>query len=96
MLLAYSLPRCNCVLIVFSWPGFRSAVFLLGDNVFRLRSFLSLSDFHRDFLTFLQRLESFHLDRAVMNKHVLTAFAFDESKSFIVVEPLNGSCNSFA
>jgi len=70
--------------------------FLFGDNVFRLRPFLTLCHFHRDGLTFLKRFESFHLNRAVMDKNILATLTLNESKSFIVVEPLDSSGNSFA
>lgn len=69
---------------------------LLGHYVFGLRSFLSLSHFHRDFLSFLQGFESFHLDCGVMNENVLTTFTLDKTKPLIIVEPFNGSRNSFA
>lgn len=64
---------------------------LLGDYVFRLRAFLTLCHFHRDLLAFFQRFETLHLNGCVVNEYVLTTFAFDKAKSFIVVEPLYGS-----
>jgi len=48
---------------------------LLGDYVFRLWAFLALGHFHRDLLSFLQGLESFHLNRCVVHKHILTTLA---------------------
>lgn len=78
------------------WPVSRTACLLFGDNVFRLRAFLSLCNFHRDFLAFFQCFESFHLDGTVVNEYILSPFVLDESESFIVVEPLYGSRNSFA
>ena len=64
---------------------------LLGHNIFSLRTFLPLRHFHRNGLTLFESLETFHLDRAVMNKNILPTFAFDKAKSLIIVEPLNGS-----
>ena len=68
---------------------------VLGDDVFRLRSLLALGYFHRNLLAFLQGPESFRNDRGVVNENVLTILALDESESLIVVEPLDGSRNSF-
>ena len=31
-----------------------------------------------------------------MYEHILTAFALDETKSLVIIEPLDGSFNSFA
>lgn len=69
---------------------------LLRDDVFRLRTFLPLGHFHRDLLPFFEGFESFHLDGCVMHEYILTALALDETKPFVVIEPLNGSANSFA
>jgi hypothetical protein len=70
--------------------------FLLGGYVFSLRALLTLRHFHGNFLTFLEALESFHLDRAVMDEYILSALSLNKSKSFVVVEPFNGSGHSFA
>lgn len=69
---------------------------LFRDNVFCLRTFLSLGHFHCDFLSFFQGFEAFHLDCSVMYEYILTAFTLDETKPLVIVEPLNGSLNSFA
>ena len=74
----------------------RSEITLLGDDVFRLGPFLALRYFHGDPLAFLERLEAFHLDGAVVNEDVLSAFSLNEAKSLVVVEPLDGSADSFA
>ncbi len=66
-------------------------VMLFGDDVFRLRALLALGHFHRDLLAFFQCFESFHNDRAMVDKDVLAIFTFDKSESLIIVEPLNGS-----
>lgn len=78
----HSKPRCRNI--------------LLRDDVFRLRTFLSLGHFHRNLLTFFQGLESFHLYCSVMYEYILTAFALDETESLVIIEPLDGSFNSFA
>jgi len=69
---------------------------LVRHDIFCLRTFLSLGHFHGDLLSFFQGFESFHLDCGVMHEYILTAFALDETKSLVIVEPLNGSFNSFA
>jgi len=77
--------------------SFASRIFpLFGDYVFRLWTFLALCHFHGHLLTFLEGFESFHLDSAMMNKDILSTLALNESKTFIVVEPLDGSTDSFA
>ena len=68
---------------------------LFRDDVFSLRAFLSLGHFHRDFLPFFQGLEAFHLDCSVVYEYILTAFLLDETKSLVIIEPLDGSYNSF-
>lgn len=68
----------------------------VGHHIFGLRSFLSLRHFHRDFLPFFKGFESFHLNGSVMNENIRSTFTLDETKSLIVVEPFDGSCNSFA
>ena len=75
-------------------PFYRHRLF--RNDVFGLRTFLSLGHFHRDLLTFFQGLESFHLDRSVVYEYILTAFSLDETKSLVIIEPLDGSFNSFA
>jgi len=69
---------------------------LVSNDVFGLRSFLPLRHFHRDFLSFLKGFEAFHLDRGMMNENVLPTFTLDETKALVIIEPLDGSCNSFA
>ena len=62
---------------------------LNGINVFSLRTFLSVSDSHRDFLTFIKRLTTTSVDRAVMYEYIFAAFTFDEAEAFFIVEPLD-------
>jgi hypothetical protein len=69
---------------------------LIGHYIFGLRSFLSLSHFHRDLLPFFQGFETFHLDCRVVDENIRPTFALDETKSLVVIEPFNGSSNSFA
>ena len=69
---------------------------LLGDNVLRLRAFLPLGHFHGNFLSFLKRFESFHLNCTVVYENILSTFALNETKPLIIVEPFNGPGNSFA
>jgi len=69
---------------------------LFRDNVFCLRTFLPLGHFHRDLLPFFEGFESFHLDGRMMHEYILTALTLDETKPFVIIEPLYGSYNSFA
>jgi hypothetical protein len=73
-----------------------------GLDVRCLLALRSLYDLEADFLTFLERLESVHLDGREMCKQILAAFiGRDESEAFRVVEPFdrtschtNFPCNS--
>jgi fructose-1,6-bisphosphatase/inositol monophosphatase family enzyme len=47
-------------------------------------------------LTFFQGLEAFHLNRTVVDEYILATFLLDKAETFIVVEPLDGTRNSFA
>jgi hypothetical protein len=69
---------------------------LLGDNVLRLGSFLTLGYFHGNFLSFFEGFESFHLDCTVVYENILSTFTLDKTKSLVIIEPFNGSGNSFA
>ena len=61
----------------------------------RLRSFLTLGDFELHLVTFLQALVSFRTDRAVVNKNIRAICTPDEPVAFRVIEPLNGSFQTF-
>lgn len=86
--------RCDFIIIVLVSLKLISDR-LFRDDVFCLRTFLSLRHFHRDLLTLFQGLESFHLNCSVVYEYIRTAFMLDETKSLIIVEPLDGSFNSF-
>src|SRR5664279_2969674 len=60
-------------------------------DVFGLQSFGTLLDVELDALAFVQRPIPLSLDGAVMNEHVFTSLTLDETKAFVVVEPLNGT-----
>jgi hypothetical protein len=60
-------------------------------HILRCRAFLSLDHFKLNLLSFLQRLETFSLNGAVVDKNIVATGAFNEAKAFLVVEPLNGS-----
>ena len=64
-------------------------------NVRCLRSFLTLSDFEFHWVTFLQALVSLGSNCAVVNKYVRAIRASDEPVSFGVIEPLDGSFQTF-
>lgn len=57
--------------------------------VFRLRPFLTLSNFHRYFLAFVKRSSTGTVYGAEMYEYILAAFLFDEAESFLVIKPLN-------
>jgi citronellol/citronellal dehydrogenase len=59
--------------------------------VLGLRAFLPLRHFHRDPLTFDQRLAAAAVDRAVVDEDVLATFLSDEAEAFVIVEPLDGT-----
>ena len=69
---------------------------LFGDYVLRLRPFLSLRHFHGYLLPFLEGFKTFHLYRRVVHENILPTIALDETKTLVVIEPLDGSRNSFA
>jgi hypothetical protein len=66
----------------------------LGD-VCSLRTFLALGDLELNLITFLQTLVTLRSNRAVMNKDIRSIRAPDESVSFGVIEPLDGSFQTF-
>src|SRR6267154_4302317 len=65
-------------------------------DVRRLRAFGSFRYLELDLLTLGQTAEAFHLDRGVVDEHVLAAaIRRDESISLCIVEPLHSaSCHS--
>ena len=64
-------------------------------NVCCLRSFLTLSDFELHRVTFLQAFVSLGSNCAVMNEYVWSIRASDEPVPFGVIEPLDGSFQTF-
>jgi len=64
-------------------------------DVGRLRPFLALGDFKLHLIAFLQALVSLRTNRAVVHKHIGTVVPPNETISFSVVEPLNGSFQAF-
>src|SRR5450432_2848272 len=62
-------------------------------GLFALRT---LRDFEGDFLAFLQRLESRHVDRGEMREEIFaTAIGSNEAETLRVIEPLHGTCCHF-
>ena len=61
----------------------------------RLRSFLALGDFELHRVAFLQALISLRTNRAVVNENVWPIRAPNEPVPLGVIEPLNGSFQSF-
>ena len=66
----------------------------LGD-VRRLRTFLALGDLELNLITLLQTFVTLRGNCAVMNKDIRSIRAPDESVSLGVIEPLDGSFQSF-
>jgi hypothetical protein len=65
---------------------------LKGFDVCCLKALGAALHFELDFLPFLQRLESGHLDRGVMREQVFAALGRgDEAEAFGVIEPLYGT-----
>jgi hypothetical protein len=60
-----------------------------------LRSFLAFGDFELYLITFLQAFVALRSDRAVMNKYVWPICSSDEPVSLCIVEPLDGSFQTF-
>jgi hypothetical protein len=66
----------------------------LGGNlgyVAGLRTLLTFHNLELYGIAFLKALVTFILDRAVVNKNIGSVFAADETESFCIIEPLNGS-----
>lgn len=62
------------------------------SDVDRSRSFLTLFDIERDFLTFVEGFVTVAIDRCVVNEYVFaTFFRCDKAKALGCVEPLNRS-----
>lgn len=53
-----------------------------GNDVLRLRAFLTLRDGEFDPLAFCQRLEAVALDVAEVSKYIGTGFLLDEAEAF--------------
>lgn len=64
---------------------------LKRSDVFRLRAFLALGNLHGYLLPFVQAPSTGTVDGAEVYKDILAAFLFDETKSLLIVEPLNGT-----
>jgi hypothetical protein len=66
----------------------------LGSNfrdVSCLRTLLTFHNLELYRIAFLKTFISIVLNGAVVNKHIGSVFAADETESFCVIEPLNGS-----
>ena len=63
--------------------------------VCRLRSFLSLHDLELDGIAFLQAFIAFGRNCTVVNKHIGPIITPDKSVTLRVIEPLDGSFQSF-
>ena len=68
-----------------------AVVSLGGGDVLCLGTFLALRDFHRHSLTFVQGFTAFAVDRTVMYEDVLAIFLLNETITFVIAEPLDGS-----
>jgi len=66
-------------------------VSLGGSDVLGLWTFLTLGDFHRHRLAFLQALAAFAIYCTVMHEYVLAVFLLNETITFVIAEPFDGS-----
>ncbi len=77
-----------------SWTSFTSR-FSGRDDVLRGRALGPFNDVELNRSTFCEGLESLSLNGTVVNKAVLASVRrCDESESFLIVEPLHGSCST--
>src|ERR1700734_1930605 len=65
--------------------------FLQTENLIGLRALCSLNDVELDFISFFKALVTLTLDGAVVDKHIRSPFAAQESITLRVVEPLYGA-----
>jgi len=61
------------------------------DHVPGLWTLLTFDNFELNGVPLLEAFITIRLDCTVMNEHIGTIFPADESESFCIVEPLNGS-----
>lgn len=73
--------------------GFYALRFRILQRIYVLclRPFLALSYFHSNFLAFVQRLSSSTVNGTKMDEYVLSTFLLNETETFLVIEPLNGT-----
>ena len=64
-----------------------------SGNVFRLQALLALRHFESDLLSFIQTPTPCSINRAEVHKHVRAVFAFDETITLVIVEPLDDTGN---
>lgn len=75
-------------------PGSRiDNSYLDSCYILRLWPLLALGNFHRDFLTFTQGFSAGAVNCAVVYENIFTTFLLNKSKTFFIVEPLNGTSN---
>jgi hypothetical protein len=58
-------------------------------DIDRLGTFITLGDLEFDTFAFVESLKPIPLDRTIMNKHVATAFFFNEAVTFGIIKPLH-------
>ena len=68
-------------------PEHAEARWLLG------RTFIALGDAHGHFLAFVQGFAATAVDGTVVDKYVLATGLFNKTKTFFIIEPLNGTFN---
>jgi len=66
---------------------------LQRSDVVRLWTLLALGNFHGHFLTFMKRSATRAIDSAEVNEHIFATFLLDETKTLLIIEPLNGTLN---
>ena len=60
-----------------------------------LRTFLALGNLELYFVAFLQTLVALRSDGTIMHKHIWSIITSDKSVSFRIVEPFDGTFQSF-
>jgi len=68
---------------------------LFHGHIGSSRTLLSLLDVKGHAITFTEGFKTGRIDCAMMNKYIRSIFLLDESKTFVVIKPLNSSICHF-
>jgi len=64
---------------------------LIHGHIGSRRTFLSLLDVKGHAITFAEGFKTGRINCTMMHKYIRSIFLLDESKTFVVIKPLNGS-----